>query len=135
MNQDELQLAQAAQRSEDERRLKTIVNDLWHHGEKLVRAEIDLGIDEVNRRVDEGKVAIRNACIIGGLYYAAYLALLAALVLGLGALIPTWAAALLVGVSSGIAGYWMTQREKKVVKEIVQEPVRHLPHNVAPRAH
>lgn len=139
MNHDELQLSQAEQRREDERRLKTIVHDLWNHSERLVKAELELGLDEVNKRVEEGKVAVKKAAItggiIGGLFYAAYLALLAALIMGLGSVMPTWAAALIVGVLSGIAGYVMVQREKKIVKEEIAEPIRNLPHNIAPRAH
>lgn len=139
MIQEDIQLADAAalqRRHEDERRLTTIVKDLWHHSERLVKAEVELGITEVQRHVEEGvdkaKVALRHAAIIGGLFYAAYLTLLAALVMGLSTVMPTWVAALIVGVLSGGAGYLLVERDKRAVKEAVKEPVqRHLPHNIA----
>lgn len=113
---------QVPRHSEDERRLRTIVGDLFQHGERLLKAEVELGIDEIHRRVDEGKLALQRAVVITGLFYASYLTLLAALVLGLSTVVPAWAGALMVGLASAAAGYVMQQRAKQPHQEIEQQP-------------
>jgi len=114
-----------AARRADEQSLKAIVSDLWDHGEKLVKAEVELGIElgkaELDRQVELGKIALRHTAIMSGFFYAGYLTLLAALVLGLSTVMPAWLAALGVGIVSAIAGYAMLQRDIKEVKQVAHE--------------
>jgi len=114
-----------AARRADEQSLKAIVSDLWDHGEKLVKAEVELGIElgkaELDRQVEIGKVALRHTAIMSGFFYAGYLTLLAAVVLGLSTVMPAWLAALAVGIVSAVAGYAMLQRDIKEVKKAAHE--------------
>jgi len=114
-----------AARRADEQSLKAIVSDLWDHGEKLVKAEVELGIElgkaELDRQVEHGKVVLRRTAIMSGFFYAGYLTLLASLVLGLSTVMPAWLAALAVGIVSAVAGYVMLQRDIKEVKEAAHE--------------
>jgi hypothetical protein len=132
MNEQEAQLQTS--HGEQERRLRTIVGDLFQHSERLVKAELALGIDEIHQRVEAGKAALQRAVIVTGLFYASYLALLAALVLGLSTVLPAWVAALIVGFVSGGAGYVLA-REKEPDQERAHNAIDQLPHNVASRAH
>lgn len=131
-------------RRADEQSLKAIVSDMWQHGERLIKAEVELGIElgkaELDRQVEQGKITLRHTAIMSGLFYAGYLTLLAALVLGLSELMPAFLAAALVGVVSGIAGYALLKHEIKEVKETVHEtkqalaPRDRISNTAAPRA-
>jgi len=107
----------------DEQSLKAIVGDLWQHGEKLVKAEaelaVELGRTELNRHVEEGKVALRRTVIMSGFFYAGYLTLLASLVLGLSTVMPAWLAALAVGIVSAIIGYLMLRASLHSAKQAI----------------
>jgi fatty acid desaturase len=98
---------------DEERRLESIVADVWHHGETLVRAELALAVSrgraEVEGHVEDAKRALKRAAIVEGFLNAGYLAILASVVMGLGTFMPLWAAALLVGVASFGIGYGMTR--------------------------
>lgn len=107
--------SELAMRRADEQSLKAIVSDLWQHGERLLKAEaelaIELGKTEIDQRVAQGKIVLRHTVIMSGFFYAGYLTLLAALVLGLSTVMPAWLAALAVGIVSGAVGYLMLQRD------------------------
>lgn len=91
------------------RQLETIVRDLWQHGEALVRAELSLGMtlakDELDHQLERGKRGLRRAALINGLFSAGYLALIAALAVGLEDLLPPWLTLLLAGALSMGGGY------------------------------
>jgi len=114
-----------AVRRADEQSLKAIVGDLWDHGEKLVKAEVELGIElgkaELERQVEIGKIALRHTAIMSGFFYAGYLTLLASLVLGLSTVMPAWLAAFAVGIVSAVAGYAMLKHDTKEVKQVAHE--------------
>jgi len=137
--------AELARRRADEQSLKAIVVDLWEHGEKLVKAELELGIElgksELDRRVANGKIVLRHTAIMSGFFYAGYLTLLASLVLGLSTVMPAWLAALAVGIVSGAAGYLMLQRDLHKAEQALDSTkealMRHQPitNAAAQRAH
>lgn len=95
--------------------LPAIVSDLWQHGERLVKAELELGLSlakaELDAQVERGKITMRRTAIMSGFFYAGYLTLLAGLVLGLSEIMPAWLAAVGVGLASGLIGYWMLNRD------------------------
>jgi len=81
----------------NQRELGAIVADVWENAEKLVRQELELGLAELDRRVDKLKIGLTAAAIGGAVLYAGILVLLAAVVLGLSNVMAPWLAALIVG--------------------------------------
>ena len=80
-----------------EREVGAIVADVWENAEKLVRQELELGLAELDRRVDKLKIGLVTAAIGGAVLYGGVLVLLAAVVLGLSEVMAPWLAALIVG--------------------------------------
>ncbi|HKO92856.1 MAG TPA: phage holin family protein, partial [Polyangiaceae bacterium] len=76
-----------------ERELKAVLADLVDHSQTLVRQEIELGKAELNLRIDKAKVALLRGALSAALYYAAYLATLATVVLLLAEWLAPWIAA------------------------------------------
>jgi len=91
-----------------EREVGAIVANVWENAEKLVRQELELGLAEIDRRVDKLKIGLTSAAIGGAVLYAGVLVLLAAVILGLSNVMAPWLAALLVGVVATGAGAFMT---------------------------
>ncbi|HEX5659287.1 MAG TPA: phage holin family protein [Polyangiales bacterium] len=104
-----------------EREVGAIVADMWENGEKLVRQELALGLAELQLRTDKLKSSLLEGAIIGAIYNAGVLVLLAAIVLGLSEVMAPWLAALLVGVATFGAGYVLQQRAKQQATEAVAE--------------
>lgn len=125
----------SAPHGEDDRRLKTIVGDLAQHGERLMKAELALGINELQRHVEDAKSGLKNAAIIGAMYYASYLTLLAALVFGLSVFLPAWASALIVGVLAGGGAYAFSQREIHAVKSSAHSVSNQMSHSIQRAQH
>lgn len=97
---------QHALTSSGQREVGAIVADVWENAEKLVRQELELGLAELDRRVDKLKVGLTAAALGGAVLYAGMLTLLASLVLGLSNVMAPWLAALLVGlVVTGIGAF------------------------------
>jgi hypothetical protein len=111
--------------SSGEREVGKIVADVWENAEKLVRQELELGLAEIDRRVDKLKVGLISATIGAATLYAGILVLLAALVLGLSNVMQPWLAALIVGgIVTGI-GATLSQRGGHKTAEATQ-PDEHL---------
>jgi Putative Actinobacterial Holin-X, holin superfamily III len=108
----------SSRRSEPE--LKAIVSDLWQNSERLVQQELQLALSELNVRLSAGKVALRSAAIAGGLFQAAYLTALAALVLLLAELIVPWLAALLVAVVAGAGAYLFSRLSGQAARRLAE---------------
>lgn len=81
-----------------QREVGAIVADVWENAEKLVRQELELGLAELDRRVDKLKIGLTTAAIGGAVLYGGVLTLLAAVVLGLSEVMAPWLAALIVGL-------------------------------------
>jgi hypothetical protein len=104
-----------------QRELGAIVADVWENAEKLVRQELELGLAEIDRRVDKLKIGVTTAAIGGAVLYAGILVLLAAVVLGLSNVMAPWLAALIVGgIVTGV-GATMSQRGGHKAGESVKE--------------
>lgn len=108
-----------------EREVGKIVADVWENAEKLVRQELELGLAEIDRRVDKLKTGLLTAAIGGAVLYAGVLALVSALVLGLATVMVSWLAALVVGVVVTGAGAFMSFRGEQRAEEAVK-PDEHL---------
>jgi fatty acid desaturase len=112
-------------RASSQRELGAIVADVWENAEKLVRQELELGLSEIDRRVDKLKTGLTVAVIGGAVLYAGILVLLAALVLGLSNVMAPWLAALIVGgIVTGV-GATMSQRGGHKAADATQ-PDQHL---------
>jgi hypothetical protein len=81
-----------------QREVGAIVADVWENAEKLLRQELELGLAEIDRRVDKLKIGVATAAVGGAVLYGGVLTLLAAVVLGLSEVMAPWLAALIVGL-------------------------------------
>jgi hypothetical protein len=81
-----------------ERPLGELVSELWENSETLVRKEFELALAELDSRVEDAKVGLKNAAAGGAVLYAGMLAIVASLILLLAEIMAPWLAALLVGV-------------------------------------
>jgi VIT1/CCC1 family predicted Fe2+/Mn2+ transporter len=104
-----------------EREVGSIVADMWENGEKLVRQEIALGLAELQVRADKLKKSLLDGAIMGAIYNAGAMVLLAAIVLGLSEVMAPWLAALLVGLAAIGAGYALQNRAKHQAIEAVAD--------------
>lgn len=103
-----------------ERDLGAIVADVWENAEKLVRQELELGLSEIDRRVDKLKIGVTEAVIGGAVLYAGILVLLAAVVLGLSEVMAPWLSALIVGAIVTAVGATMSLRGGSKAAESTQ---------------
>jgi len=90
-----------------QRSAASIVSDLWVHTEKLLAEELALLRADVDRRTIQARNDLLELALAGGVAYAGALALVAALVLGLGKRLELWLAALIVGGLVLAVGYAM----------------------------
>lgn len=93
-----------------ERELGAIVTDMWSNAETLLRAELDLGLAELDLRVEKLKRALLLATLGGAIVYAGVLMLLAAAVLGLSQVMAPWLSALLLGAVVTAVGATLLMR-------------------------
>jgi xanthine/uracil permease len=110
------------QRQEDNRSLGELFSELANETTMLVRQEIQLAKTEMTQKATQ---AGKDAGMIGAggaLAYAGLLALIAALIIGLGELIPLWLSALIVGLVVVGVGYMLIQRGLTALKQIDPKP-------------
>jgi hypothetical protein len=88
----------------------------------LVRQEVALARTEMTQKAAE---LGRDAGMLGAggaVAYAGFLALIFALIVGLGELIPLWASALIVGLVVAGVGYLLIQRGLSALKRVDLKP-------------
>lgn len=111
------------QHSEPQQRsLGELFTELAHETGTLVRQEVELAKVEMTGKA---KAAGKSALAIAGGGFVALLgalALMAALILGLGTLIPMWASALLVGLVVSIVGGVLVASGIRAIKGIDPAP-------------
>jgi hypothetical protein len=112
----------APSRAGTEPELKVIVSDLWQNSERLMQQELQLALSELDVRLDKAKGALRQASIAAGLFHAAYLTMLATLVLLLAEVLAPWLAAFLVAVVASGAAYLFLRRSKHSAQQAAQSP-------------
>src|SRR5215207_1078998 len=100
----------------EERSLGELFADLARETSTLVRQEVTLARTEMTEKVtqvgrDGGKIGIG-----GAIAYAGFLAIVAALILGLGQLVPLWLSALIVGLVVAGVGYAVLQSGLSALK-------------------
>jgi hypothetical protein len=100
----------------EERSLGELFTELARETSALVRQEVALAKTEMTQKATQ---VGRDAGMIGvggAIAYAGLLALIAAVILGLGELMPLWVSALIVGVVVAIVGYIVVQRGLDALK-------------------
>lgn len=110
------------ERQREEPSLGELFSRLASDTSTLVRKEVDLARTEM---VQKATAAGRDVGMLGAggaIAYAGFLALLAALIAGLGQIIPVWLAALIVGVLVVGVGALLVQRGLSALKRINPVP-------------
>lgn len=106
----------------DERSIGELFAELANETSTLVRQEVQLAKTEITQKVTS---AGKDAGMIGAggaLAYAGLLAVIAAIIIGLGQLIPMWASALVVGLVVIGVGYLLIQSGLSALKRIDPTP-------------
>ena len=99
------------QRRGDDRSLGELFTDLVQEMTTLVRQEVILAKTELTQKATRVGRDVGFLALGGAVAYAGFLAIVAALIIGLATLgLPWWLAALLVGVVVAGAGYVLVQR-------------------------
>jgi TRAP-type C4-dicarboxylate transport system permease small subunit len=112
------------QQSRNERSLGELFSDLTRDMGTLVRQEVDLARTEMTRQASKAGKDVASMAVGGAVAYAGFLAIVAAIILALGALgLPLWVSALIVGIVIAGIGYVLIQRGREALKKV----------NVAPR--
>jgi len=106
----------------DERSIGELFAELANETSTLVRQEVQLAKTEMTQKVTS---ASKHAGLLGAggaLAYAGLLAILAAVIIGLGQVIPMWLSALIVGLVVVGVGYMLVQRGLQGLKSIDPTP-------------
>jgi hypothetical protein len=101
----------------EERSLGDLFSELASETGTLVRQEVALAQVEITKKATSVGKNVGFLVVGGAVAYAAVLALMAALIIGLSYFIPAWAAALIVGVAVGIAAFVMISSALAALKK------------------
>ena len=105
------------QQNKDDRSLGELLGDLMQQTGTLVRQEMKLATTELSDKASRVGKDIGALAIGGAVAYAGFLALLAAIIIGLGQLgLTWWLAALIVGVVVVAIGGLMVQKGLTALK-------------------
>jgi hypothetical protein len=110
------------QRQEDTRSIGELFSELANETTTLLRQEIQLAKTEMTQKATEAGKDVGLIGAGGALAYAGLLALIAAVIIGLGQLIPMWLSALIVGLVVVGIGYLLIQRGLTALKQIDPTP-------------
>ena len=94
----------------EERSLGDLFVDLSRETRTLLRQEMELAKTEISRKASQAGKATASLAIGGFIAYAGFLAIVAAIIIGLAALIPAWLSALIVGLVVVGIGYFFIQK-------------------------
>jgi hypothetical protein len=100
----------------EERSLGDLFSELAGETSTLVRQEVALAQVELTQKATVVGKNVGFLVVGGAVGYAALLALLAALIIGLSYFIPAWAAALLVAVAVGVTAYLLISKALEALK-------------------
>lgn len=101
----------------EERSLGELFSDLANDTGTLIRQEVALAQVELTNKATEVGKNVGFLVVGGAVAYAAVLALMAAVIIGLSYFIPAWASALIVGAAVGIAAYVMISSALAALKK------------------
>jgi hypothetical protein len=104
------------QMAKEERSLGDLFSELAGETSTLVRQEVALAQVELTQKATVVGKNVGFLVVGGAVGYAALLAVLTAVIIGLSYFIPAWAAALLVGVAVGITAYMLISKALAALK-------------------
>lgn len=110
------------ERQQDNRSLGDLFSELASETSTLVRQELQLAKTEMTQKATSAGKDIGMIGAGGALAYAGLLAVIAAVVIGLGQLIPMWLSALIVGLVVIGVGYMLVQRGLTALKQVNPAP-------------
>lgn len=106
----------------DDRSIGDLFTQLAAETGTLVRQEVSLAQAELTAKASKVGKNIGFLAIGGAVGYAAMLAILAGIVLGLSRVMPAWAAALLVGAIVGVAAFALISSAVAALRETGLKP-------------
>jgi hypothetical protein len=101
----------------EERSLGDLFSELAEETSTLVRQEVALAQTELTEKATRVGKNVGFLVVGGAIGYAALLAVLAAVVIGLAVFIPAWLAALIVGIGVGAAAYLIISPALEALKK------------------
>jgi hypothetical protein len=105
-----------------DRSLGELFSELASETSTLVRQEVALAKTELTQKARQVGMNVAYMAVGGAVAYAAFLAVIAAAIIGLSHVMPWWAAALVVGVMVGIAGGALLFKAVSALKEVDLTP-------------
>jgi hypothetical protein len=108
----------------EERSLGDLFSELAGETSTLIRQEVALAQVELTNKATKVGKNVGYLAVGGAVGYAALLAFLAALIIGLSYFIPVWAAALVVGLVVGAIAFWMISSALAALKQTNLTPVQ-----------
>lgn len=106
----------------DERSLGELFSGLLQDTRTLFSQEVELAKSEMSQNASRMGKHVAFVAAGGFVAYAGFLAIMAALIVALGQLMPLWLAALLVGVIVAAVGYLLIQRGLSKLKSESMAP-------------
>jgi len=104
-------------RSVNDRSLGDLFGELTRETSTLVRQEMQLAKTELSQKASSVGKDVGSLAVGGAIAYAGLLALIAAVIVGLGSMIPMWLSALIVGVVVAGIGFFMLQKGLNALKQ------------------
>ncbi len=116
-------MQQHPQQRSDDRSLGELFSELTRELTALVRQEAALARAELTEKAREVGKNVGFLAVGGAVAYAGFLALIAAVIVGLGQLgLPWWLSALIVGLVVAGIGYFLVQKGLTALKQVNLAP-------------
>ena len=116
-------MQQRPRQTSDDRSLGELFSELTRELTTLVRQEAALARTELTEKAATVGKNVGFLAVGGAVAYAGFLALIAALIVGLGQLgLPWWLSALIVGLVVAGVGYVLVQKGLKALKQVNLAP-------------
>jgi len=112
------------QLAKEERSLGELFSELANETSTLVRQEVALAQTELTQKATRVGKNVGFLVVGGAVAYAALLAVIAAVIIGLANFIPAWASALIVGAVVGIASYLLISSALSALKRTSLAPTQ-----------
>jgi len=110
--------------TKDEKSLGDLFSELASETSNLVKQEVSLAQAELTQKAVKVGKNVGFLVVGGAIGYAALLAFITALIIGLSYLIPAWAAALIVGIVVAIAAAVMIMSALNALKNMGLTPTQ-----------
>lgn len=117
-------MAQQQMMSKEEKSLGDLFSELATETSNLVKQEVSLAQAELTQKAVKVGKNVGFLVVGGAIGYAALLAFIAALIIGLSYLVPAWAAALIVGIVVAIAAAVMIMSALNALKNTGLTPTQ-----------